>query len=62
MSACARRKTFKTYDDMNNIFNLAYEILSWKVQHALMKAKLEPYLGFIHSTATGKPCLICDFM
>jgi len=56
-----RRKTFKAYDGINNIFNLAYEILSWKVQHALIKAKLEPYLGFLHSTAKGKPSLICDF-
>lgn len=55
------RKTFKAYDGMNNIFNLAYEILSWKVQHALIKAKLEPYLGFLHSVAEGKPSLICDF-
>jgi CRISPR-associated protein Cas1 len=57
-----RRKTFKAYDGMNNIFNLAYELLSWKVQHALIKAKLEPYLGFLHSIAKGKPSLICDFM
>jgi CRISPR-associated protein Cas1 len=56
------RKTFKAYDGMNNIFNLAYEILSWKVQHALIKAKLEPHLGFLHSTTKGKPSLICDFM
>ena len=56
-----RRRTFKAYDGMNNIFNLAYEILSWKVQNALIKAKLEPYLGFLHSTAKGKPSLICDF-
>jgi CRISPR-associated endonuclease Cas1 len=57
-----RRKTFKAYDGVNNIFNLAYEILSWKVQHALIKTKLEPYLGFLHSMAKGKPSLICDFM
>jgi CRISPR-associated protein Cas1 len=57
-----RRNTFKAYDGMNNIFNLAYEILSWKVHHALIKAKLEPYLGFLHSTAKGKPSLICDLM
>jgi CRISPR-associated protein Cas1 len=55
------RKTFKAYDGINNIFNLAYEILSWKVHHALIKAKLEPYLGFLHSVAKGKPSLICDF-
>lgn len=31
------------------------------MQHALIKAKLEPYLGFLHRTAKGKPSLICDF-
>ena len=51
----------QAYYGINNIFNLAYEILSWKVQQALIKAKLEPYLGFLHSTAKGKPSLICDF-
>ena len=55
------RKTFKAYDGVNNLFNLGYEILSWKVQHAIIKAKLEPYLGFLHSIAKGKPSLICDF-
>ncbi len=55
------RKTFKAYDGINNVFNLAYEMLSWKVHHALIKAKLEPYLGFLHSMAEGKPSLICDF-
>jgi CRISPR-associated protein Cas1 len=56
------RKTFKAYDGINNIFNLSYEMLSWKVHHALIKANLEPYLGFLHSLAKGKPSLICDFM
>ncbi len=56
-----RRRTFKAYDGIDNIFNLAYEVLSWKVHQALIKAKLEPYLGFLHSIATGKPSLICDF-
>ncbi len=26
-----------------------------------MKAKLEPYLGFLHSVQHGKPSLVCDF-
>lgn len=56
------RKTFKAYDGVNNIFNLAYEMLSWKVHHALIRAKLEPYLGYLHSMAKGKPSLVCDFM
>ena len=55
------RKKFKAYDGKNNIFNLAYELLSWKVYRALIKAKLEPYLGFLHSLQHGKPSLVCDF-
>ena len=55
------RKTFKAYDGLNNIFNLAYEMLSWKVHRALTSAKLEPFLGFLHSTQYGKPSLVCDF-
>ena len=54
------RKKFQAYDGMNNIFNLAYEILGWKIHHALIKAKLEPYLGFIHSLQHNKPSLLCD--
>jgi len=53
---------WKDYDGTNNIFNLGYEILSWKVHRALIKAKLEPYLGFLHSVQYGKPSLVCDFM
>ena len=43
------------------MFNLAYEMLSWKVHRALIKAKLEPFLVFLHSTQYGKPSLVCDF-
>ena len=56
------RKGFKAYYGTNNIFNLAYDLLSWKVHRALIKAKLEPYLGFLHSVQYGKPSLVCDFM
>jgi CRISPR-associated protein Cas1 len=55
-----RRKKFKAYDGTNNIFNLAYEVLRWKVHRAVIKAKLEPYLGFLHSVQYGKPSLVCD--
>jgi CRISPR/Cas system-associated endonuclease Cas1 len=27
-----------------------------------IKAKLEPYLGFLHSVQHGKPSLVCDFI
>jgi CRISPR-associated protein Cas1 len=56
------RKTFMAYDGLNNTFNLAYEILRWKVHVALLKAHLEPFLGFLHSMQHGKPSLVCDFM
>jgi CRISPR-associated protein Cas1 len=56
-----RRKTYKAYDGLNNVLNLAYSVLFWKVQIALMKARLEPYLGFLHHIQWGLPSLILDF-
>jgi CRISPR-associated protein Cas1 len=55
-----KRKKFKAYDGVNNIFNLAYEVLQWKVHRAIISAKMEPYLGFLHSVQVGKPSLVCD--
>ncbi|MEM2936703.1 MAG: CRISPR-associated endonuclease Cas1, partial [Candidatus Bathyarchaeia archaeon] len=55
------RRTFKAYDGINNTFNLAYSVLKWRVHRAIMRAKLEPYLGFLHSEQFGKPSLVCDF-
>ena len=46
---------------MNNALNLGYAVLFWKIQIALMKAKLEPYLGFLHEIQKGEPSLVCDF-
>jgi CRISPR-associated endonuclease Cas1 len=40
---------------------LGYELLSWKVRRALIGARLEPYLGYLHSEQFGKPSLVCDF-
>jgi len=56
-----KREGFMAYDGMNNTFNLAYEILAWKIHKALVKAKLEPYLGFLHSNQMAKLSLVCDF-
>jgi len=56
------RRTFKAYDGVNNTFNLAYTMLKWKVYRAIIRAKLEPYLGFLHSEQFGKPSLVCDLM
>jgi CRISPR-associated protein Cas1 len=55
------RTTFKAYDRTNNLFNLGYTVLSWKVHIAIIRAKLEPYLGFLHSLQYGEPSLVCDF-
>jgi len=56
-----QRHTFHAYDGLNNLFNLAYELLFWKCYRALSKAHLETHLGFMHSLALGKPSLVCDF-
>jgi CRISPR-associated endonuclease Cas1 len=57
-----KRSKFKAYDGTNNIFNLAYTVLKWRVHRAILGAKLEPYLGFVHSEQHGKPSLVCDLM
>ncbi|MEM5854610.1 MAG: CRISPR-associated endonuclease Cas1 [Candidatus Aenigmatarchaeota archaeon] len=56
-----RRKGWKAYDGLNNTFNLAYTLLKFKVHSAILKAHLEPYLGFMHSETHGKASLVCDF-
>jgi CRISPR-associated protein Cas1 len=55
------RMTYKAYDGLNNVFNFAYYVLECRVHKALLKAKLEPFLGFLHSVQFGKPSLVCDF-
>jgi CRISPR-associated protein Cas1 len=57
-----KRRTFKAYDGINNNFNIAYTLLKWKVYRAIIRAKLEPFLGFLHSEQFGKPSLVCDLM
>jgi CRISP-associated protein Cas1 len=56
-----KRVGFKAYDGINNLFNLAYKMLNWKIHIALINAHLEPFLGYLHETAYNKPSLICDF-
>ena len=36
-----KRKKFKAYDGVNNIFNLAYEVLQWKVHRAIIRARAQ---------------------
>ena len=56
-----KRIGYKAYDGINNVFNFGYYVLKCRVHKALLKAKLEPYLGFLHSTQFSKPSLVCDF-
>jgi CRISPR-associated endonuclease Cas1 len=62
MQKSDRRKTFRAYDGLNNTLNFAYELLKWKVHCALINARLEPFLGFMHCEEAGKPSLACDMM
>lgn len=55
-----KRVGYKAYDGINNVFNFGYYVLRCRVHKAILKAKLEPYLGFLHSTQFGKPSLVCD--
>jgi len=55
------RKTFHAYDGTNNALNLAYSVLRWKCHNALVRAKLEPYLGFLHTVQYGHASLVSDF-
>ena len=36
-----RRKKFKAYDGVNNIFNLGYEVLQWKVHRARARSEAQ---------------------
>lgn len=56
-----KRTGFKAYDGLNNVLNFAYYVLKCRIHKALLKAKLEPFLGFLHSVQVGKPSLVCDF-
>jgi CRISP-associated protein Cas1 len=57
-----KRTGYKSYDGINNVFNFGYYVLRCRIHKALINAKLEPYLGFLHTVQFGKPSLVCDFM
>jgi CRISPR-associated protein Cas1 len=56
------RRSRKAYDGINNVFNFGYYVLKCRVHKALIKAKLEPYLGFLHALKDSTLSLVCDFM
>ena len=57
-----KRFSWRAYDGINNTFNLAYTLLKYRVFVAVLRAHLEPYLGFLHSEQWSKPSLVCDLM
>jgi CRISPR-associated protein Cas1 len=56
------RKTYQSYHAINNVYNLCYKALSWRVHVGIIRAKMEPFLGFLHAIGFGRPSLICDLM
>jgi CRISPR/Cas system-associated endonuclease Cas1 len=36
-------------------------VLRCRIHKALINAKLEPYLGYLHSVQFSKPSRVCDF-
>lgn len=55
-----QRKTYKAYDLINNVLSLSYSVLFWRIQLAVYRSRLEPFLGFLHSIQWGMPSLILD--
>lgn len=49
-------------EPFNNLLNLSFEILEWKILKAILTSKMEAYLGFLHSIQYGKPSLCCDLI
>ncbi len=59
----SRKITYHAYEGFNNIFNLTYTFLKWKCARAILRAHLEPYLGYLHTyVMPDRPSLVCDFM
>jgi CRISPR-associated protein Cas1 len=57
------RVSYLAFVGLNNVFNLTYTFLKWKCYRAIVKAHLEPYLGFLHDyLRPTRPNLVCDFM
>lgn len=49
-------------DPMNAVLSLLYVFVSQDYRNALYCAGLDPYLGFLHGTKSGKPSLALDMM
>lgn len=49
-------------DPVNAALSFGYTLLSSRVEHAVRKAGLDPYLGVLHETGRGAPALALDLM
>jgi len=57
------RVSYNAHVGLNNVFNLAYTFLKWKCYRAVVRAHLEPYLGYLHTYLMPiRQNLVCDFM
>jgi len=56
------QESYKSLYPMNNVFNLAYEVLNWQLWSSCLDAGLDPYVGFMHTIRHGRPSLICDLI
>ena len=55
-------ESYKSLYPMNNVFNLAYEVLNWHLWSSCLDAGLDSYVGFMHTIRHGRPSLICDLI
>lgn len=56
------RSRMPARDPFNCLLNYAYGILYGKVEGALIKAGLDPYVGIFHRDDYNRPALVFDFM
>jgi CRISPR-associated protein Cas1 len=56
----SKREGYRAFDSLNNLFNISYETLRWRIHRAILKTKLEPFLGFLHRISHNHPTLISD--
>lgn len=69
LSAClpepyqfARRSKHPAEDMFNSLLNYAYGMLYSRVEAALIKAGIDPYLGILHRDEYNRPVLVYDFI
>lgn len=61
-SSFVNRKGRGAPDITNQALNYGYSVLMSYIWNAVIKAGLEPYLGFYHVIRPGKPSLVLDIM